>query len=98
MTAVQQIHKKDFSKVFIETVTTALGTVAALTWADAIKTLFAKDGMFATTSRLAPWYVALAATCLAVWGSRALWLASKRIAARERKHAQFFEGSTAADD
>lgn len=89
--AVQHIHKKDFSKVFIETVTTALGTVAALTWADAIKTLFADDGPFATTHKLAPWYVAIAATCLAVWGSRVLWLASKRIAARERRHASYRE-------
>ena len=54
------------------TITTALGTVAALMWTDAIRTLFSFGGIFETKSRLAPWLIAVAATLLAIWGSRAL--------------------------
>lgn len=52
---------------------TALTTVAALTWTDAIKTLFAPKGFFATSAKIGPWIVAVVATCLAILGGRVLY-------------------------
>jgi len=67
---------------FTNTITTALGTVAALMWAEAIKSLFNNQGVFArfTTYRMAPWWIAIIATLLAVFGSRAVVALSEKAA------------------
>ena len=75
----QALATQGFPQAIANTVTTALGTVAALTWADAIKTLFATGGLFATTSKWAPWMIAVLATILAIWGSRLLFLLSSKV-------------------
>jgi hypothetical protein len=58
---------------FYTTMTAALATVAALTWSDAFKTLFAARGVFAKHAAAGPWVVAVLATVLAVLGTRALY-------------------------
>ncbi len=60
-------------QTFYTTMTTALATVAALTWADAFKSLFASRGVFAKHATAGPWIVAVLATILAVIGTRALY-------------------------
>lgn len=60
-------------QTFYSTMTTALATVAALTWADAFKSLFTGKGMFARHATAGPWIVAVLATILAVVGTRALY-------------------------
>ena len=57
---------------FVTTMTTAMGTVAALTWTDAFRSLFAPKGMFATSAHTGPWLVAVIVTCLALMGINAL--------------------------
>lgn len=58
---------------FYTTMTTALATVAALMWADAIKSLFTARGVFAKHAHAGPWIVAVLATVLAVLGTQALY-------------------------
>jgi hypothetical protein len=65
--------KEQLPTAFYATMTTALTTVAALTWTDAIKTLFAPKGAFATSAHVGPWIVAVLATCLAIFGGRLLF-------------------------
>ena len=72
----------EFPSAFRNTITTALGTVAALTWSDAIKTLFHPGGLFAISSAWGPWIVAVVATCIAIWGSRLLVLVTSKVEAR----------------
>lgn len=74
--------KAEFPLAFRNTITTALGTVAALTWSDAIKTLFHPGGLFAMSSAWGPWLVAVVATCLAIWGTRLLVLVTSKVDAR----------------
>ena len=88
MTALVPLAKQEFPDAFANTLTTALGTVAALTWADAIKTLFAERGLFASESRYRPWYVAIFATLMAIWGSRVLYLITKRMRSNNEKKQQ----------
>ena len=68
--------KEQLPMTFYITMTTALTTVAALTWTDAIKTLFAPKGAFATSAKIGPWIVAILATCLAIFGGRLLYYTS----------------------
>lgn len=65
--------KQQLPITFYATMTAALGTVAALTWTDAIKSLFAAKGIFATSAHIGPWIVAVLATVLAILGTRALY-------------------------
>lgn len=60
-------------QTFYTTMTTALATVAAITWADAFKSLFTGRGVFAKHAAAGPWIVAMLATVLAVIGTRALY-------------------------
>jgi hypothetical protein len=69
---------------FNNTVTTALGMIVALTWSDAIKTLFQPGGLFSISSIWGPWVVALVATCIAIWGNRLLILITSKVKARLR--------------
>ena len=85
--AQQAVEQKKFSAAVTGTITTALGTVAALTWVDAIRTLFTLGGIFETQSRLAPWLIAVAATLLAIWGSRALAAVNAKVASSFKKKA-----------
>jgi hypothetical protein len=64
---------QQFPTAFYTTMATALTTVAALTWTDAIKTLFAPKGIFASSAKIGPWIVAVVATCLAILGGRVLY-------------------------
>lgn len=65
--------KQQLPITFYTTMTTALGTVAALTWTDAIKSLFVAKGVFAASAHVGPWIVAVMATALAILGTRALY-------------------------
>jgi hypothetical protein len=62
--------------IFYATMTTALGTVAALSWTDAIKSVFAPKGLVPTSATLGPWVVAILATLLAILGTRVLYQVS----------------------
>jgi hypothetical protein len=74
--------KAEFPSAFKNTITTALGTVAALTWSDAIKTLFRTGGLFSMSPAWGPWLVAIVATCIAIWGSRLLALVTSKVETR----------------
>lgn len=65
--------KEQLPSAFYTTMTAALTTVAALAWTDAIKTLFAPKGPFASSAKTGPWIVAVLATCLAIFGGRFLY-------------------------
>lgn len=70
---------KTLPTAFSNTITTALGTVAALTWTDAIKTLFQQGGLFSSSKSWAPWMAAIFATILAVWGTKLLSLVMDQV-------------------
>jgi len=65
--------KEQTPLIFYTTMTTALGTVAALAWTDAIKSVFSATGIFPTGPEVGPWVVAVLATVLAIMGSRVLF-------------------------
>lgn len=72
-TTPQPSLQQQLPTAFYATIATALTTVAALTWTDAIKTLFAPKGPFATSAKIGPWIVAVVATCVAILGGRLLY-------------------------
>lgn len=75
-------QQPEFPSAFRNTITTALGTVAALTWSDAIKTLFTPGGLFSMSTMWGPWIVAIVATSIAIWGSRLLAIVVNKVEAR----------------
>lgn len=65
--------KQQIPATFSNTIVMALTTVSALTWADAIKSLFAKKGLFESSAIWGPWLTAIAATILAIFGTRLVY-------------------------
>lgn len=82
MTTPPNFEEKHISQAFTDTMTTALGTVAALTWTDAVRSLFAPGGMLSMSSIWGPWIVAVIATLVAIWGTRLLSKLNKKVEAR----------------
>jgi len=57
----------DLTIRFADLIVTAAGIVAALSWNDAIKSLFAEGGIFYRFSKGGPWIAATIITLFAVW-------------------------------
>ncbi|NBS70376.1 hypothetical protein EBT31_15910 [bacterium] len=58
---------------FNTVMTTALTTVAAMSWTDAFRSMFQPQGFFAKHAVLGPWVVAVLATIMVVFGVRGLY-------------------------
>jgi hypothetical protein len=76
------LEEKHISQAFTDTLTTALGTVAALTWTDAVRSLFAPGGVLSMSTTWGPWVVAVIATLIAIWGTRLLAKVNKQVEAK----------------
>jgi hypothetical protein len=57
----------DLTIRFADLIVTAAGIVAALSWNDAIKSLFAEGGIFYKFAKGGPWIAATIITLFAVW-------------------------------
>ncbi|AGE51058.1 hypothetical protein PBCVCVG1_104L [Paramecium bursaria Chlorella virus CVG-1] len=57
----------DLTIRFADLIVTAAGIVAALSWNDAIKSLFADGGIFYKFAKGGPWIAATIITLFAVW-------------------------------
>jgi hypothetical protein len=57
----------DLTIRFADLIVTAAGIVAALSWNDAIKSLFAEGGVFYRFAKGGPWIAATIITLFAVW-------------------------------
>lgn len=69
--------KQAIPAAFFATMAGALGTMAAITWSDAFRSLFEKKGIFAKYASHGPWFVAILATFLAVFGIQTLYTLSE---------------------
>jgi len=70
VTNVTKTAKKtttDLTIRFADLIVTAAGIVAALSWNDAIKSLFAEGGVFYRFAKGGPWIAATIITLFAVW-------------------------------
>ena len=65
--------KDQVSSTFASQITTALTAVAVLAWTDAFKSLFVQGGYLAKHRIFGPWLIALAATIVAIIGTRAIY-------------------------